>query len=110
MRSETSRNRGSPGCAIRCRKAPAASCARTIPSSHCHRINRPISVDLSVGRLIYSSAAAGGLSGRAFDLAELFFVVADAGGDGLEGGAQGGDAGGGPGQGGYAGCLVAVFF
>lgn len=47
--------------------------------------------------------------GGAFDLPELFFVVADPGGDGFERGAQGGHVFGEPGECGGVCCPLAVF-
>jgi hypothetical protein len=65
-----------------------------IAPQHYRRINRPISLGLSIGRLINSLLPR--TCPRCFtsfpvELPDLFFVVADAGGDGLDGGAQGCD-------------------
>src|SRR5579872_3365360 len=80
-----------------------------IPRQRCRNINRPIWLGLSIGRLIIGSVLGGRSCGGAFDLAELFFVVTDAGGDGFERGAQRCDVGGESGDGGGAGCLAALF-
>ena len=54
-------------------------------------------LELSVGQLISLPGCGPGLV--AGEAAQLFFVAADTGGDGLDGGVQGGDIGGEPGEG-----------